>query len=279
MRYVTGGSLADYLRARRAQLQPEDVGLTAGTRRRVAGLRREEVAMLAGISPEYYLRLEQGRELRPSDQVLAALARALRLDADGTDYLETVGRPARRAVKRPRAEKASPHVQALIDGWPTTAAYVHGSSFRVLAANPLAAAITPHFAVGASPLRAAFLSPDMRLLYRNWDEMTAKTVSSLRLLVAGREGDPGVAALIGELSMGSERFRTLWAKHDVKVRDEGVTQLLHPLVGPLDLRFQKFILPESDQLLVTYHVDPGSPSEDAFRMLAELARGNAPGSV
>jgi transcriptional regulator with XRE-family HTH domain len=275
MECVTGGNLADYLRARRAQLQPEDVGLPGGTRRRVAGLRREEVAMLAGISPEYYLRLEQGRELRPSDQVLGALAKALRLDADGTDYLQTIGRPARLPVKRPRAEKVSPHVQALIDGWPATAAYVHGSGFRIVAANRLAAAITPHFAVGASPLRAAFLSPDMRLLYRNWDEMTAKTVSSLRLAIAGREGDPE----IGELTTGSERFRSLWAKHDVKVRDDGVTQLLHPLVGPLDLRFQKFILPESGQLLVTYHVDPGSPSEGAFRLLAELARGDALGSA
>jgi transcriptional regulator with XRE-family HTH domain len=235
--------------------------------------------MLAGISPEYYLRLEQGRELRPSDQVLAALARALRLDADGTGYLEAVGRPARRAVKRPPPGKASPHVQALIDGWPATAAYVHGGGFTVVAANALAAALTRHFAVGASPLRAAFLSPDMRLLYRDWDEMTAKTVSFLRSLVAGREGDPGVAALIGELSTGSERFRTLWARHDVKVRDEGVTQLLHPLVGPLDLRFQKFILPESDQLLVTYHVDPGSPSQDAFRKLADLAREHAAAGV
>lgn len=272
---VTGGNLAGFLRARRAQLQPEDVGLPGGTRRRVAGLRREEVAMLAGISPEYYLRLEQGRELRPSDQVLGALAKALRLDADGTDYLQTIGRPARLTVKRPRAGKVSPHVQALIDGWPATAAYVHGSGFRIVAANRLAVAITPHFAVGASPLRAAFLSPDMRLLYRNWDEMTAKTVSSLRLAIAGREGDPE----IGELTTASERFRSLWAKHDVKVRDDGVTQLLHPLVGPLDLRFQKFILPESGQLLVTYHVDPGSPSERAFRMLAELARRDALGSA
>ena len=264
-------SLGEYLRARRAQLRPEDVGLPAGTRRRVEGLRREEVALLAGISPEYYLRLEQGRDQHPSDQVLAALAGALRLDADGTAYLETIAHPVRSASRKARAEKVSPHVQALIDGWPVTAAYVQGRRFIVLAANPLAVALSRHFAVGASPLRAAFLAPEMHTLYRDWDEMTARTVPFMRSVVAGHEGDPEVAALIGELSLRSERFRTLWARHDVKIRDDGPTKFDHPQVGPLDLRFQKFVLPESDQLLVTYHAEPGSPSVDPFRMLARAA--------
>ncbi len=266
-------SLGEYLRARRAQLRPEDVGLKSGTRRRVEGLRREEVAMLADISPEYYLRLEQGRDLHPSDQVLESLATALRLDPDAAAYLLTIARPPLPARQRTRPEKASPHVQALIDGWPTTAAYVQGRSFTVLAANRLAIALSPHFAVGANPLRAAFLAPDMRALYRDWDEMTVKTVAFLRLVVAGHESDPRVAALVGELSMRSERFRTLWARHDVRIRDQGVTKLQHPQVGPLDLRFQKFVLPESDQLLVTYHADPGSPSQDPLRMLAAFADG------
>ncbi|MGC4864815.1 helix-turn-helix domain-containing protein [Micromonospora sp. DT53] len=266
-------SLGEYLRARRAQLRPEDVGLPAGTRRRVEGLRREEVALLAGISPEYYLRLEQGRDQHPSDQVLASLAGALRLDADGTAYLEAIARPTRSASRKALAEKVSPHMQALIDGWPTTAAYVQGRRFTVLAANPLAVALTRHFALGASPIRAAFLAPDMHTLYRDWDEMTARTVPFMRSVVAGHEGEPEVAALIGELSLRSERFRTLWARHDVKVRDDGPTTFVHPHVGPLDLRFQKFVLPESGQLLVTYHAEPGSPSEDPFRILAALAAG------
>lgn len=264
-------NLGEYLRARRAQLQPEDVGLVAGTRRRVEGLRREEVAMLAGISPEYYLRLEQGRDQHPSDQVLAALAAALRLDVDGTAYLETIARPARPLTKRARGEKVGPHVQTLIDGWPTTAAYVQGRSFTVLAANPIAVALTPHFAVGANPLRAAFLEADMRTLYRDWEAMTAKTVPFLRSVIAGHDADPQVEALIGELRLRSERFRSLWARHDVKIRDEGVTKFDHPQVGPLDLRFQKFVLPESEQLLVTYHAEPGSPSESPFRRLAAFA--------
>ncbi|PWH05592.1 transcriptional regulator [Brachybacterium endophyticum] len=271
--------MGDYLRARRGQLKPEDVGLHSGGRRRVEGLRREEVAMLAGISPEYYLRLEQGRDQRPSDQVIAALAGALRLDADGISYLDTIARPARPPSRAPTAETAGPHVQSLIDGWPRTAAYVQGRGFTVLAANRLAVALTEHFAPGAVPLKAAFLAPDMRALYRNWDAMTAKTVPFLRSVAAGHEDDPEVAALITELTQGSERFRTLWERHDVKVRDEGATELDHPLVGHLDLRYQKLVLPESDHLLVTYHAEPGSPSEEPFHRLADLAAQREAGEI
>ncbi len=266
---VGKGDLGEYLRARRAQLQPEQVGLPAGVRRRVSGLRREEVAMLAGISPEYYLRLEQGRDLHPSDHVLSTLAEALRLDADATAYLHTIGRP-RTPKRRLRPEMVSPHVVSLISGWPQTAAYVQSRGFTVLAANQLAVALSSHFDVGANTVRAAFLAPDMRKLYRDWESMTAKAVAFLRSVVAGHDDDPSITTLIGELSMGSERFRTLWAKHDVKVRDEGVTKFQHPLMGPLDLRYQKFVLPESGHLLVTYHAEPGGPSEGALRMLADL---------
>jgi transcriptional regulator with XRE-family HTH domain len=266
---VGKGDLGEYLRARRGQLRPEQVGLPAGERRRVSGLRREEVAMLAGISPEYYLRLEQGRDLHPSDQVLSTLAEALQLDADASAYLHTIARP-RTAKHRPRPETVSPHVVSLINGWPQTAAYVQSRGFTVLAANRLAAALSAHFDVGANTMWAAFLSPDMRELYRDWEAMTAKAVAFLRSVVAGHDDDPRITTLIGELSMGSERFRTLWATHDVKVRDEGITKMRHPLVGPLDLRYQKFVLPGSESLLVTYHAEPGGPSEDAFRMLADL---------
>ncbi len=265
---VGKANLGEYLRARRAQLQPDQVGLPAGARRRVRGLRREEVALLAGISPEYYLRLEQGRDMHPSDHVLSTLAEALRLDADATAYLYTIARP--RASKRLSSETVSPHVVSLINGWPHTAAYIQSRAFTVLAANRLSAALSTHFDVGANPMKAAFLEHDMRELYRDWESMTARAVPFLRSLVAGHDDDPDVVALIGELSMGSERFRTLWARHDVKARDEGITKFQHPQIGPLDLRYQKFILPESEHLLVTYHADPG-PSDDAFRMLADLA--------
>ena len=122
--------------------------------------------MLASISPEYYLRLEQGRDHRPSREVLIALATALRLDADGIAYLDALARPTMPTRRPARDERPSTHVQSLIDGWPLTAAYLQGSRFTVLAANRLAAAISPHFQVGACPIRAAFLAGDMRTLYR-----------------------------------------------------------------------------------------------------------------
>ncbi|AFV90114.1 Putative DNA-binding protein [Acidipropionibacterium acidipropionici ATCC 4875] len=259
------------MRARRALLQPEDVGLVAGSRRRVEGLRREEVAILAGISPEYYLRLEQGRDTNPSRQVVAALAKALKLDADAAAYLDLIAR-ATNLTKRHRVEKPNPDIQAMIDMWPRTAAYLQGGSFTVLASNPLAAALSRHFWIGANPMRAAFLESDMRRLYRDWEAMTAKAVPFLRSVVVERDDDPAVQELIGELSLRSDRFRTLWARHDVKVDDRGDTLFLHPQVGPLDLRFQKFLLPDSRQILVTYHAQPGSASERAFTMLAESAR-------
>ncbi len=264
------GRLGDYLRARRAQLQPEDVGLVAGSRRRVEGLRREEVAILAGISPEYYLRLEQGRDVNPSPQVVAALAEALGLDPDAAAYLDLIARGTS-VKKRRRQEQPSRDVQAMIDMWPRTAAYLQGRSFTVLASNAVAAALSRHFRIGANPMRAAFLEADMRTLYRDWEGMTAKAVPFLRSVVADRDDDPSVRELIGELSVRSDRFRTLWARYDVKVQDRGTTLFLHPRVGPLDLRFQKFVLPDARQILVTYHAEPGGPSEDAFTTLAEFA--------
>jgi len=141
-----------------------------------------------------------------------------------------------------------------------------------LAANHLAVALSPHFAVGRNPLRAAFLSPDMRELFRDWEAMTTKAVSSLRSAVAGHDDDPLVTELVGDLTAASERFRTLWAQHDVKIPDEGLTVLDHPLVGPLDLQYQKFVLPAREQLLVTYHAEPGGPSEEGLRSLAEMGR-------
>ena len=273
---VSTTTLGEFLRARRAQLRPADVGLPAGARRRVAGLRREEVAVLAGISPEYYLRLEQGRDLNPSSQVLQALAEALHLDGDATSYLSTVARPglglAARRGSRGRPERVSAHVQDLIDSWPTTAAYVLGRGSTVLAANAPARALSPHFAAGATPLRALFLDSHLRDLYRDWDAVTVKAVAHLRSTTAGTRDDPRVVTLIGELSLHSDRFRELWARADVKVRDDGPTRLTHPQVGPLDLQYTKLTLVEHEQLLVTYHAERGGVSAGAWRVLCDLAQ-------
>jgi transcriptional regulator with XRE-family HTH domain len=266
--------LGEYLRVRRERLRPDEVGLPAGARRRVPGLRREEVALLAGISAEYYLRLEQGRDRHPSEQVLDGLARALQLDADAETYLHELARSGRTRRRRPpRPERVSPSVQSLIDNWTTTPALVQGRLMTVLAANAMAVALSPFFAPGVNPLRAAFLEPEMREFYRDWDEMTAKTVAYLRSIIGAGVDDPRLAELIGELSLSSERFRTLWARRDVRLRTSGVTGLLHPQVGPLDLHYEKLALPGApDQMLITYHAEPGSPSYERLQLLAHLLK-------
>ncbi len=269
---ATVSELGGYLRLRRERLRPQDVGLPAGSRRRVPGLRREEVALLAGISVEYYLRLEQGRDQHPSDQVLDSLARALRLDADAETYLRALARPRRPAARHGggalRPERAGAGVRSLIDSWTATPATVVGRSLTTLAANPLAVALNPYFAPGTSTLRAAFLEPAMRAYYRDWDAMTAKTVAHLRSMAAGVD-DPRLLALIGELTLRSERFRTLWARQDVRIRTSGVTLLRHPRVGDLDLHYEKLALPQAPgQMLITYHARPGTASSARLELLA-----------
>ncbi|GAA0390696.1 helix-turn-helix transcriptional regulator [Microbispora corallina] len=275
---ATSSTLGDYLRVRRERLRPEDVGLPSGGRRRVPGLRREEVAFLAGISVEYYLRLEQGRDHNPSDQVLESIARAMRLDGDAVAYLRELARPARPAARRPsRPERVSASVRSLIANWTTTPALVHGRYMTTLAANPLAVALSPFFAPGVNTLRAAFLEPEMRVFYRDWDEMTAKAVAYLRSVTGSLAGDPRFLELVGELSLGSDRFRTLWARHDVRQKTSGLTCLLHPQVGPLDLRYEKLALPGAPgQMLVTYHAEPGSASYERLHLLGHLAAPPAP---
>jgi transcriptional regulator with XRE-family HTH domain len=266
-------NLGEYLRVRRERLRPEDVGLPGGSRRRVPGLRREEVALLAGISVEYYLRLEQGRDQHPSDQVVSSLARALQLDADAESYLKKLAEPARQARRRaPKAEKVGAGVLSLIDSWPTTPALVQGRYLTTLAANPLAVALSPYFAPGVNSLRAAFLEPEMRELYRDWEGMTAKAVAYLRSVIAGSLDDPRLLELIGELSVHSERFRMLWARQDVRLKTSGLTQLNHPQVGALDLQYEKLALPGTGgQMLITYHAASGTPSHEKLELLAHLA--------
>jgi transcriptional regulator with XRE-family HTH domain len=265
-------NLGEYLKVRRERLQPEDVGLPSGSRRRVPGLRREEVALLAGISVEYYLRLEQGRDQHPSDQVLESLARALHLDNDAETYLKKLSNPAKPVRRRAaRPEQVSAGVQSLIDSWPATPALVHGRYMTTLAANSMAVALSPYFAPGVNSLRAAFLEPEMREFYVDWDEMTAKVVAYLRSVIVPAMDDPRVLELIGELSLHSDRFRTLWAKQDVRQKTSGQTRLNHPQVGALDLHYEKLALPGAPgQMLITYHAEPGTPSHEKLALLSHL---------
>lgn len=268
---VTASKLGEYLRARRERIRPDEVGLPTGERRRVPGLRREEVALLAGISAEYYLRLEQGRDQHPSDQVLDSIARALRLDTDAETYLHELARPVRPARRKTaKPERVGAGVQGLIDNWTTTPALVHGRYMTTLAANPMAVALSPFFAPGVNTLRAAFLEPAMREFYRDWDAMTAKAVAYLRSVIGGAVDDPKLAELVGELSLRSDRFRTLWARQDVRQKTSGTTLLLHPQVGPLDLQYEKLALPGTGQMLVTYHAERDSPSYERLQLLSHL---------
>ncbi len=275
---ATGTRLGEYLRVRRERVHPSQVGLPAGTRRRVPGLRREEVALLAGISAEYYLRLEQGRDRHPSDQILDSIAGALLLTSDERVYLHELARPPTVARRRPtRPERISASVQTLIDSWPTPA-LVHGRYMTTLAANPMAVALCPFFAPGVSTLRAAFLEPQMREFYRDWNEMTAKAVAYLRSVIGGSVDDPRLAELIGELSLRSERFAALWARQDVRQKTSGISRLLHPQVGPLDLHYEKLALPGAPgQMLITYHAPPGSASWERLQLLAHLTDPPGPG--
>jgi transcriptional regulator with XRE-family HTH domain len=238
--------IGEYLRARRELVQPADVGLPqpAG-RRRVPGLRREEIAILAGVSADYYVRLEQGRDQHPSAQVLDALARALQLDDDAIAHLHSLAAPAARRRRRPspRPERVPAGILQLISTWHETPAYVYGRYMDVLAANPLATALAPYYAPGENLVRATFLDARLHDRYEDWDRAAEATVAALRALVGPGADDPQLNELVGELSVRSDRFRQLWARHDARPKRSGTTQIQHPQVGALELNYEKLPIP------------------------------------
>ncbi|WP_370645186.1 helix-turn-helix domain-containing protein [Pseudonocardia sp. DSM 110487] len=263
-------ALGEYLRARRELVDPADVGLTVAGVRRTPGLRREEVATLAGISADYYLRLEQGRDRNPSPQVLEALARVFGLDATATQYLLslTTARPRQR---RPRREVVPAGIRQLVDviGLP---AFVESRMFDVLAANRLATALSPRIRPGENRLRSMFLDEDERDQLPDWERMIGGMVAAFRSSLGAEVDDPRLARLVGELSLGSELFRQLWARHDVKPLVGKLLTMRHPDVGTLELRLEKLPIADSDgQLLVIYHAEPGSESARSLALLGSLA--------
>jgi transcriptional regulator with XRE-family HTH domain len=275
---ANSNALGTYLRARREQARPEAAGVPDQRNRRVPGLRREEVAFLAGVSSDYYVRLEQGRDKNPSEQVVLSIARALQLDDDATGYLLQLAQPASRRRKRSRKpEKVSGSIRDLIEGWPLTPAYVHGRYMDILAANRLATVLSPLLVPGRNAILDAFTEPEMRELYQDWEAMTARVVPYLRSVAGPDVDDPRLVGLVGELSLRSDRFRTLWARQDVRHKSTGLSVLMHPQVGRLELRYEKLLIPATDlQTLVTYHADPGSESHERLRLLAAIS---APGAV
>ncbi|MGA7053128.1 MAG: helix-turn-helix transcriptional regulator [Mycobacterium sp.] len=262
-------AMGDFLRARREQVRPEDVGLVAGSRRRVAGLRREELALLAGISADYYLRLEQGRDKNPSVQVLDALARALRFDVKAAEYLHQLAGSS--AVRRDYVPVEAPAdgAQELIDQLPMPA-IVASRCLDVLAANAGALALSPGFAPGQNFLRWRLLEPTARELYVDWDEATDVAVSGLREAAGSDPDDPRLQSLIAELSDVSDRFRELWSRAEVGYR-AGVIHMCHLTVGDLYVHSYRLNIPHSDgQHMLVYHAETGSDSAHALETLRSL---------
>ncbi|MFI6588415.1 helix-turn-helix transcriptional regulator [Embleya sp. NPDC050493] len=267
--------ISEFLRNRRARLRPEDVGLagSTGRHRRVPGLRREELAQLAGVSVAYLTRLEQGRGHNVSEEVLDAVARALRLTDAEAEYLDHLIRCQRRRRTTPPQQQVRGALRGLLASLEGVPAYVTGQRSDILAWNPMAAALfggwdrlPPRERNWA---RLVFLHPDQRRLFVDWEAKAADIVGALRLDAGCHPNDPRLSALVGELSVKSAEFRCLWARHDIREQHHGAMHLHHPLVGTLTLSFESLRLPDdSEQSLTMYHAEPGSATAENLRLLA-----------
>ena len=271
-------SLGDFLRSRRDRITPEAAGLHSYGRRRVPGLRREELAQLAGVSVTYLTRLEQGQSHNASDAVVEALARALRLDADERAHLFALAHPApSKRRKHARAEVAKPGAEQLLHAMGAVPAMLLGRFNDVLAWNRAAHLLFAGHLDFAAPKRAEgrpnnirmlFLDPHHRALLKEWETEAALAVASLRYVAAQFPDDQRLASLIGELSLNSPEFASLWARHTVKLCTSGTKRYHHPVVGELELDYEVLHLPEGNgQRLLTHTAKPGSASEAGLRLL------------
>ncbi|GAA3690290.1 helix-turn-helix domain-containing protein [Nonomuraea antimicrobica] len=267
------GEFGAFLRARRAQLAPEDFGLAGSdSPRKVAGLRREEVAQLAAISVDYYTRLEQGR-VQASATVLATLARALRLDDDQQSYLyELAGKTDARPRRRRPAQRVRPAMRRLLDQLTDTPALVLGKRLDILQWNPAATALYIDFseipAAQRNYVRLLFTHPVIRGMHRNWAHDARDAVAALRMEAGPDSDDPELARLVGELSVQDADFRTWWAEHRVTSASYGTKQYRHRLVGDLTLDCDTWSSPDgSGQRLMVLTAAPGTPSYDGLRIL------------
>ena len=272
--------IRDFLVSRRGRLTPEQVGLPSGTRRRVKGLRREEVAVLSRVSTEWYTRLEKGHISGVSEDVLAAVARALQLNDDERGYLFDLAKAARpttrRTPPRPRETVDSP-VQWLIDSVTMSAVFLRNGRLDVVASNALGRAL--HAPMFTSPTagpnqpnfaRFHFLDPDSKGFFIDWEAGAAATVALLRAEAGRNPGDRALRELVGELSTVSAEFRTMWASHDVRSRHEGTKRLQHPVVGYLELTYQSAELANptrAARALNLYTAEPGTSHEENIKLL------------
>jgi hypothetical protein len=262
--------LAGFLRIRRSRVDPGTFGIPNDSRRRVKGLRREEVAHLSGVSFDYYVRLEQGRSIQPSEQVLDALSRVLGLDDIERGHLHRLARQRRRRPKAPSG-RVRPGLLRILDLITEAPALVMDHRLDVLAGNRLAGLLFGRPMPGFNTARHLFLEDAERGFYAGWDNCTLDVVGHLRLAAGKYPDDLRLASLIGELAMGSERFRGLWARADVRARTHGSKTYRHPLVGLLELHQENFALPDQAGMeMLVLSAEVGSPAEDGLRLLATL---------
>ena len=275
---VNRDDVREFLATRRARLTPHDVGLpTHGANRRVPGLRREEVAVLAGVSIDYYTRLERGNLAGVSDSVLEAVARALQLDEAERAHLLDLARTANNTStsrrRRPSEQQVRPGMQRLLDAMTGAPTVVRNGRLDVIATNPLGRALlAPAFADPSSPTNLArftFIDPHGREFFVDWDDVANATVAILRTEAGRDPGDRNLTDLVGELATRSDEFRTRWAAHNVRLHDHGTKRFRHPVVGELALTFEELPLPADPGLTMTaYTAEPGSASHDALALLA-----------
>lgn len=268
---MASSELGRYLSARRGLVRPSDVGLPGGSRRRVPGLRREEVALLAGVSADYYVRLEQGRERHPSGQVLDALAEVLQLGDEARAHLGRLADPEPRRRPAAAVERVDPQLRALLDAWSGQPALVLGRAYDVLAANTLATAL---FGLDGpvNLLSLVFAEPQGRELYAEHDRVAADAVAGFRQRHGDLPDDPRIRAVLDGMLARSPEFAALWARHDVRGKSAATKTFRHPEVGELVLGMQTFdVRSAPGQQLVVYQAEPGSASADGLALLGVLA--------
>jgi transcriptional regulator with XRE-family HTH domain len=275
-----GYEIRDFLVSRRARITPEQAGLPVyGGNRRVTGLRREEVALLAGVSIDYYTRLERGRAPGVSASVLEGIARALHLDEAERAHLFDLARaaaPAAHAPRRPVRQQVRPSVRRILDSMTSAPAYVRNARMDILAANRLGAALfAPIIASPAKPANNArflFLDPAATAFYPCWERQAQDVVAMLRTEAGRSPHDRALSNLVGELSTRSENFRTWWAAHNVRFHRTGTKRFHHPVVGDLTLTYEALDLAADEGLRISaYSAEPGTPSDDALKLLATWA--------
>ena len=273
-------AVSDFLRTRRDRITPEQAGIIGGSRRRVPGLRREEVAMLAGVSVEYYARMERGDLAGVSAEVLDSVAQALRLDEAERDHLDDLARAAGpRPMRRRRkaCEKGvTPAFQRFLDAVTGAPVWVRDRRMDFVAANALGRALyVPLFedpSGRANTARFTFLDPAARLFFPDWEANADGIVATMRTYAGQNPLDKGLTDLIGELVTRSDAFRQRWSVHDVRHHRAGAKRIHHPVVGDLELSYEAMDLPANpDWFMFAYTAEPGSPTEERIRLLGSLA--------